>query len=149
MDFDHIGIVVRTLAAGRAHLGRLLPIAAWTAEFADPVNRVCVQFGRDRSGICYEAVAPLGDSSPALGALKPGGQVLNHLAYRVPELAEAARHLREGGCFPVGPANPAVAYRGCLIQFFVTPLRFLIEVIEAPQHQHGFVEALFAGSTAA
>ena len=38
----------------------------WTDEFADPVNHVYVQFGRDTSHICYELIAPLDDEAPVL-----------------------------------------------------------------------------------
>jgi methylmalonyl-CoA/ethylmalonyl-CoA epimerase len=141
LRFDHIGVVVRTLAEGRTHLSTLLPIREWTVEFVDPVNGVSVQFGRDRSGICYEAVAPLGDESPLTLALRTGARILNHVAYRVANLTEAGTHLRENGCVPAGPPKPAIAYRGCSIQFFVTPLRFIIELVEAPDHEHLFTEA--------
>jgi hypothetical protein len=48
IGFDHIGIVVRTLASGREYLSSLLGISEWTQEFYDPGIKVSVQFGRDR-----------------------------------------------------------------------------------------------------
>jgi len=134
--FDHIGVAVPTLAEGRQHLATLLFVTEWTAEFDDPVNRVSVQFGRDRSGICYEAIAPFGENSPILLALQKGQRVLNHVAYLVDDLEAQAARLRDGGCIAAGPANPAIAYGGSRIQFFVSPLRFTIELIEAPRHAH-------------
>ncbi len=141
MIFDHIGIAVPTLAAGRARLSAMLEIAEWSAEFTDPVHKVQVQFGRDASGICYETVAPYGADAPVRLALKDGARILNHVAYLVPDLAASAARLRGAGCVPAGPAAPAVAYGGRNIQFFVSPLRFLLELIEAPEHRHAFVSA--------
>lgn len=138
MQFDHIGIVAATLEQGRSTLESTLPIAGWTAEFADPVNGVYVQFCRDACGIVYEVVAPLGERSPVAGALASRHNVLNHVAYLVSDLGAVRQRIRQSGIVPVAPPKPAVAYDGRPIQFFVTPLRFIIELIEAPDHQHQF-----------
>jgi methylmalonyl-CoA/ethylmalonyl-CoA epimerase len=141
MQFDHIGIVASSLAEGRAHIGRLLNIARWTAEFPDAINQVYVQFGCDQSHVCYEIVAPLGDASPVRAALKGGNRILNHVAYRVADLDVHAAHFREHRCVAAGPPRPAIAYGNRRIQFFMTPLGFLIELIEALEHQHVFATA--------
>jgi methylmalonyl-CoA/ethylmalonyl-CoA epimerase len=138
MGFDHIGIVAPSLAEGRAHIGRLLNITRWTGEFADPINQVYVQFGCDQSSVCYEIVAPLGDASPVRAALKSSNRILNHVAYRVADLDVRAAHFRENRCVAAGPPRPAIAYGNRRIQFFMTPLGFLVELIEAPEHQHLF-----------
>jgi methylmalonyl-CoA/ethylmalonyl-CoA epimerase len=139
LKFDHIGVAVPNLRKGRDHLSSTLGIDRWTEEIADEVNGVYVQFGTDRSGICYELIAPLGESSPIAQALKTKRGILNHVAYLVDDLDKQAEHLQGNGCFMAGPAKPAVAYGGRRIQFFVSPLRFIIELIEAPDHQHRFV----------
>jgi methylmalonyl-CoA/ethylmalonyl-CoA epimerase len=46
--------------------------------------------------------------------------------------------LRAQGCCPAGAPQPAVAYGGRRVQFFVSPLRFVIELIEKPDHMHTF-----------
>jgi methylmalonyl-CoA/ethylmalonyl-CoA epimerase len=38
----------------------------------------------------------------------------------------------------VAVARPAIAYGGRLIQFFVAPSRLMIELIEAPEHEHRY-----------
>jgi methylmalonyl-CoA/ethylmalonyl-CoA epimerase len=139
LSFDHIGIVVRTLQAGREHLGSLIGISEWTTEFRDPRIKVCVQFGRDQSGICYELIAPFGEGSPISNALKDRVNILNHVAYLVSDLDAEAARLRAAGAVPTGPAQPAVAYGGKSVQFFYTPLRFIIELIEDPDHRHTYI----------
>ena len=136
--FDHLGLVVKRLARGREHMTALLAIDAWTAPVEDPVNGVTLQFGRDPAGVVFELLEPLGDSSPVAAALRKGAAILNHVAYRVPDLAAGAAHLASAGAARVGDPRPAIAYGGRPIQFFVTPLRFLIELIEAPDHSHAF-----------
>ncbi len=139
LEFDHIGLIVGELAAGRAFLQHALGLTCWTDSIDDPGIKVRVQFGSaPGSPIVYELVAPLGEDSPVAGALRNSKSILNHMAYRTPDLRQSAAHLRGMGCFPAGDPQPAVAYSGCLIQFWVSPLRFLIELIEKPGHRHRF-----------
>jgi methylmalonyl-CoA/ethylmalonyl-CoA epimerase len=141
MKFDHLGLVVPDLKAGRERLSGLFEIRDWTREFEDPVNNVYVQFGRDASGMCYELVAPLGSDSPVAGALKNQRAILNHVAYLVSDLPAGAERLSDQGCMPIGTAKPAIAYGGRSIQFFATPLHFIVELIEAPDHAHRYLIA--------
>ena len=138
LRFDHVGIVVPSLAAGREHLTHLFSIRHWTVEFDDPGIGVRVQFGRDESGVCYETIAPLGNASPIAQALRSGQRILNHVAYLTPDIAAAAAFYREQGCAVVGDAVAAVAYQGRKVQFFISPLRFMFELIEARDHSHDF-----------
>lgn len=138
MKFDHLGIVVRNLAKGRQHLADTIGIQRWTDEVSDPANGVRVQFGCDESGVNYELIEPFGDCSPVADALKMRKNIVNHVAYLVEDLQTAGAKLLSAGCAPIEAAKPAVAYQGCLIQFFVTPQNFIIELIEAPDHKHSF-----------
>ena len=138
MRFDHLGLVVKSVAKGRHVLAGMLDIRAWSAEFRDPVNGVVCQFGRDTSGFCYELLEPLDSDSPVFPALKGGRAILNHTAYLVADIVAGGDRLRRHGCARTSDPKPAVAYGGRSIQFFVTPLRFVVELIEAPDHEHEF-----------
>lgn len=139
MKFDHVGVVVNDIVEGRRLLKAMFGIDHWTRVFEDRGIDVCVQFGIGADGPCYELIAPLGKQSPVSGALKGGANILNHVAYLVADLGPAADELRKLGCFPVADAVPAAAYGGKRVQFFRTSLRFTVELIEAPTHQHDFV----------
>jgi methylmalonyl-CoA/ethylmalonyl-CoA epimerase len=138
MKFDHIGIVVEDITGGRRVMQSLFGIERWTEVFTDPGIGVYVQFGIGADGPCYELIAPLRDQCPITNALRTGKGILNHVAYIVPDIASTAARLRDQGCFPVAEAQAAVAYGGRLVQFFQSPLRFIIELIEAPEHSHEF-----------
>ena len=114
-------------------------LTEWTDEIQDPLIQVQVQFGRDSFGTCYEAIAPLGNTSPVLRTLRVGDRILNHVAYLVTDLSAERERVRDCGCVLAGDPYPAVAYGGRRVQFFVSPLRFMIELIEAPMHQHSFI----------
>lgn len=132
MQFHHLGIVCRDLADGRKRLDALLGGLEWSPVYQDDIQNVFVQFGIDASNIRYELIVPQNERSPVSTVLQQGKNILNHTAYLVPSLEAAAVRLREQSCLPIGPAQPAVAFNGALIQFFVCPLRFVIELIEAP-----------------
>jgi methylmalonyl-CoA/ethylmalonyl-CoA epimerase len=141
MTFDHLGVVVPDLALGRQLLGDSLGIDHWTVEFEDAVNDVFVQFGRCGSGMCYEAVAPRSPRSPVRNALNRRINVFNHIAYRVTDLGCHAARLKEVGFTALDNARPAIAYGDRRIQFFVNTGMFLLELIEAVDHRHAFVQA--------
>lgn len=141
LRFDHIGVVVPTLKLGREHLIQLFGIAEWTAEFDDPINGVYVQFGRDSSGFVYETIAPNGPQSPISSALRRGERVLNHVAYIVDDLVVEAARCGSLGYRAAGAAKPAVAYGDARVQFFITSLNFLVELIESPDHSHSYQPA--------
>ena len=138
MIFDHLGLVVNDLATGRDKLSRLLPIDDWSEEIADPGIGVWVQFGTDPSGLRYELVAPLAKPSPVCEALNSGKNILNHVAYRVADLDRAANQLRTEGSIPLGPAKPAVAFAGARVMFFLTSMRFVVELVEGVEQTHSY-----------
>lgn len=142
LQFDHVGLVVAELRVGREHLARSLGISRWTEEFDDSGLGVRVQFGTAESGPAIELIAPLGETSPVAQALRTGQRVLNHIAYLTEDLAGSGRVLAEEGFVATGPAQPAAAYGGRAVQFFVSPLRFIVELIEAPGHVHVYADGM-------
>ena len=138
LRFDHIGLVVADMAEGRAFLESTFGLDRWTEVFEDPGIGVYVQFGRTEEGPCYELIAPLGETSPVSTALKRGINILNHVAYLTDDLDRDAAMLQEKGAVMAGPPKPAVAYGGARVQFWITAQRFMVELIEAPQHEHAY-----------
>ena len=136
MKFDHLGVVVSDLAAGRRLLGDSIGVAQWTPEYEDPLQDVYAQFGRCASGICYEIIAPRSAASPIARALAGKVNVLNHIAYLVDDLGAESERLARAGFVAISEAKPAVAFGQRRIQFFVSRSRLLLELIEAPAHAH-------------
>ncbi|HHQ4922781.1 TPA: VOC family protein [Aeromonas veronii] len=130
MQFDHIGLVVPDLASGVAYCRDVLGLSRFSTAVEDPLQRVWVQFVHDEHGLCYELVAPAGEDSPVTQVIKTRRNVINHLAYRVQSLQEGATRLREQRHLPLGPSQPAVAFGGAHVQFFLSPLGHIVELIE-------------------
>jgi methylmalonyl-CoA/ethylmalonyl-CoA epimerase len=138
VKFDHLGVIAADLAAGRALLGHSIGVGGWSREYEDPLQDVYAQFGRCASGICYEVVAPRSPSSPIARALASKINVINHVAYLVEDLAREAERLTAEGLIAIGPAKPGIVFGKRPIQFFASSSRFMLELIEAPDHQHEF-----------
>ncbi len=130
MVFDHLGIFVHSIEDGQRKLESILPIRSWGKVFDDDILHVRVCFGLDESGLRYELVAPFGSPNPVSGVLAGRKNILNHVAYRVPDIAAASRALRSSGSVPIAPPKPAVAFGGALVAFFLTALGFIIELVE-------------------
>lgn len=130
MQFDHIGLVVPDLASGVAYCRDVLGLSRFSVAVEDPLQGVWVQFVHDEHGLCYELVAPAGEDSPVTQVIKTRRNVINHLAYRVHSLQEGATRLREQRHLPLGPSQPAVAFGGAHVQFFLSPLGHIVELIE-------------------
>lgn len=130
MKLHHIGLVVPTLAPGVAYCRDVLGISRFSDAVHDPLQQVWVQFAYADEGVCYELVAPASDDSPVSQALNTRHNLLNHLAYAVPDLALAAATLRHQRHMPLGVAKPAIAFDGALVQFFLSPLGHLVELVE-------------------
>jgi methylmalonyl-CoA/ethylmalonyl-CoA epimerase len=136
--FDHIGIVVPTIDLGCAQLASILQDLLWTRRFDDDNLGVSVRFAKDRSGIVYEMLAPLGANSPISKALGSKTNLLNQIAYRTTSLDSSVARLRAERAVPIGRSKPAIAFGGAKVQFLMTEIGFLIELIEVDRVVHEF-----------
>lgn len=137
MKFDHIGVVVKDLVVGRALIGETFCIESWTSEYHDPLQDVFAQFGRCSSGLCYEIIAPASAGSPVSRTLQERQNPLHHIGYLVEDLAQEEARLAAAGFVAAGPPKYGVVF-DAPIQFFLSPVRLIVELIAAPAHQHRF-----------
>lgn len=130
MKFNHIGIFVKTLSEGREHISNIIDIKKLSQEFHDKSLKVSVQFITDKSGITYEIVSPFGAHNPVDKVLNENKNILNHIAYTTDQFDKEVKKLRNNGCAPLGVAQKALAFNYSKVIFFITPLNFIIELVE-------------------
>ena len=130
MDFDHIGIFCKNLKIGRNYFSKIFEIKKKSKEFSDSRLNVKVQFLYDEKNIKYELIAPLGKKNPVDLSLKKNKNIINHIAYKTKSFQKEISRFRKMACIPLDKPKPAIAFQGKKIIFFLTPLRFIIELIE-------------------
>ena len=138
LRFDHAGIVVRDLARGFQSIKNLLPITSATKRFDDEQLGVSVQFVRDEDGVVFELIAPLGSNSPVAKIASSRSGVINQFAYRVEDLSGAGNYFRSNGATPTSAPKRAIAFGGALVQFYLVPEGFIVELVEASSFSHLF-----------
>lgn len=130
MEFDHIGIFVKSLEIGREQLNCIFEIKKWDKPVIDNVQGVKVQFGYDSCGICYELVSPYAKVNPVDNVLKQAKNILNHVAYKVDDINYEIKRLEKSNNILITGPVKAKAFNDKKIAFLYTPLRFIIELIE-------------------
>jgi len=128
--FHHIGIFVRDLEHGKSEISKFINIASISNEILDEQMGVKIIFVKDKHNVTYELVAPNGNESPVTGVLKRGKDYLNHIAYECDSFDDEINRLRSEGLIPLGNAKKAKAFDGAKVIFFLSPLGFIIELIE-------------------
>lgn len=136
--FDHVGIVAADADKGCLDLARSLGATEATRRFDDPGLTVSVRFLRDPSGMVYEIIAPLGENSVVSETLKKQANLLNQLAYKTKNFLEDVKILRQQGFFPLGDAKPALAFSGAQVLFLLSPMGYIVELIEETNTAHQF-----------
>ena len=130
MKFNHIGIFVKNIEEGRKEISKLINIKKVSKRYDDESLKVSVQFITDQSSITYEIVAPYGSGNPVDKVLDDKKNILNHIAYTTDKFDQLILNFRNNGCAPLGPAKKALAFNGSRVIFFITPLNYVIELIE-------------------
>jgi methylmalonyl-CoA/ethylmalonyl-CoA epimerase len=129
MKLHHIGIVVKDCEVYGEAYARLLGLVAESELFYDPIQKVRVQFWRDREGSFIELIEPVGNDSPVWREAQKGGG-LNHLCYETSDIEQTINDSLREGAIAVRPIAPAIAFEGRRIAFLYFFELGLIEFVE-------------------
>jgi methylmalonyl-CoA/ethylmalonyl-CoA epimerase len=129
--FHHVGFVVASIAPVIENFCRALDGKSWSETWHDPVQNVWVAFiyPQKQSDPSLELVEPAGPGSPVQDFLASGGG-LHHVCYEVDDLDRTVREARGHGLVMIRRPQPAVAFGGRRIAWFVSREKLLIEYLE-------------------
>jgi len=131
IGLHHIGHLVADIGESAAQYEAALGYRVESAVIADPEQTALVQFLRLPSGAHWlELISPDGPSGKLATALQKGGG-LHHACYEVQPLEQACDHFRAKGWLPLSAPEPARAFPGRRIAWFMDRRRFLLELVEA------------------
>ena len=128
MKFHHVGITVEDIDSG---------LQMWKEIFIDVLEQLSVKK-------CFDPLQEIELCLFEVGNLKielvSGEKVKNflrrgtkiyHICFEVDNLERKIENLINKGCILVSPPKPAVLFEGRRVAFLITPMGFLIELLEA------------------
>lgn len=132
MILDHVGIAVSDLDAAIDTYVRTLG-AEVTERYDLADDHVRVAF-LDAGGALLELLQPIGDQGPVFRFLQRRGEGLHHVAFLVPDIAQALQTARAEGHRLIDE-RPRPGAGGRLVAFLhpSTARGVLIELVQAPQ----------------
>ena len=130
MEFNHIGIFVKSIPQGRQFFEKTLIIKKKSKIIKDDNLKVKIQFLYDKNNICYELISGLGKNNPVDNTLKKNINIINHIAYRTNKFEQIIKSINAQGNLQISQPKIARAFRNKKVVFFLTKLGFIIELIE-------------------
>ena len=109
MKVHHVGILVSSLEEGREEWVGVSGGEVVSEPVIDPVQKVRVQFLRLPEHQVIELIEPLGEDSPAMGALERG-HTYAHICFEVDDLEQAMEEAKSKGAVVIKAPEPAVAF---------------------------------------
>lgn len=131
MKFDHIGLVVKNIEESVSLFSSDLPGFASSAIYTDKNIDVRIQFIEYQNSNKIELIQPLSELSPIKSVLdKKNSSNIHHLAYSCKNIEQTCNHLREKGYGFLTKFYQAEAFNGARVIFLLSPLDFIVELIE-------------------
>lgn len=128
----HTGFVVASIETVMESFCRSVAGTGWSETWHDPLQRVRVAFiYPSRAGDpSIELVEPADANSPVQKFLERGGG-MHHLCYEVDNFDELVKGAAARGLVTIRRPQPAVAFGGRRIAWFLSPQKLLIEYLES------------------
>lgn len=131
MKFHHIGIIVNDLNQGIKFIKETSSIIKISEIINDKNIGVKIKFLTDKDGLLIELISPYGKKSPIKNLLNKRNSIINHLAYKVKNLDFNIEKFKKKKCLQITNPIAAKAFNGKRVVFFITPLQYIIELIES------------------
>ena len=128
MEFHHIGYMVADMDAARDEF-TALGFRQDGAEVHDALREVRIAFMR-MGGVLIELVCPASPGSPVAPLQKKLKNAPYHMCFRADDLESAQRELFARGYVPVRPPEPAAAFDGARVAFYMHGGIGMVEVLE-------------------
>jgi len=131
MKLHHIGKVVKNLEEAKRYYKETFGLDSIGEVVIDPIQKVEVLLIDTGYGeeLTIELICPTGKDSPIHRFLKKNGEGLHHLSYRVEDIQESIKELREKGALVLGDVVPSKRHESPSVWLY-TRTRELVELIE-------------------
>tara|TARA_B100001123_G_C15014841_1_gene909044 strand:- start:144 stop:539 length:396 start_codon:yes stop_codon:yes gene_type:complete len=130
MIFHHLGIFVKSIDKASIILSKDLKAKKISEIIVDENLRVKVQFFKDKKGMTYELVEGIGENNPVKNCLELNKNLLNHIAYKTDNFDTQIEILIKNNYLKISNISKSVAFNNKRIIFLLSPLNFIVELIE-------------------
>ena len=130
MIFHHLGIFVKSIDKASIILSRDLKAKKASPIIVDKNLQVKVQFFKYANNLIFELVEGIGSKNAVKSSLDQNKNLLNHIAYKTNEFDVQMNKLIKKGYIQISKVSNSIAFKGKKIVFFLSPLNFIIELIE-------------------
>jgi len=130
MIFHHLGIFVKSIDKASIILSKDLKAKKKSEIIVDENLRVKVQFFKDKKGMTYELVEGIGKNNPVKNCLELNKNLLNHIAYKTDNFDTQIEILIKNNYLKISNISKSVAFNNKRIIFLLSPLNFIVELIE-------------------
>tara|TARA_B100000959_G_C14601311_1_gene468220 strand:+ start:84 stop:485 length:402 start_codon:yes stop_codon:yes gene_type:complete len=131
MKFDHIGIIVENIEKATKLMIDDHNLQQYGEKIVETEIDVILQFLVDDNGLRYELIKPNSPSSPLHKVLeRKNSNKMHHTAYLVENIDQKCNDFREKGYGFLTNFFFANAFGGARVIFLMSPLGFIIELIE-------------------
>ena len=127
--FNHFGIFVKNIKISEKHLSAFIEKGKSSKLILDKKLGIKAKLFYDKKKICYELVEPYGKNNPVSGFLKRGTNILNHVAYTSKNFDKTLDQLRDNKFMQISIINYSKLFKSRIV-FFISPLNYIIEIIE-------------------
>ena len=131
MKFDHIGIIVENIEKATKLMIDDHNLQQCGGKIVETEIDVILQFLVDNNGLRYELIEPNSPNSPLHKVLeRKNSNKMHHIAYLVEDIDQKCNYFREKGYGFLTNFFSANAFDGARVIFLMSPLGFIIELIE-------------------
>lgn len=132
MKVDHICFAVKNISEGISYWESVFGYRQMTEVIVNSLQRVKVAFLSKEGSVMVKLIEPLSDNASLVNFVNRGGG-FHHLCFRVENIDEQVKELKEKGLLLLVPPQPGEAFSNHDIAFMLARYGLNVELIDTDE----------------
>lgn len=132
MKVDHICFAVKNISEGISYWESVFGYRQMTEVIVNSLQRVKVAFLSKEESVMVKLIEPLSDNASLVNFVNRGGG-FHHLCFRVENIDEQVKELKEKGLLLLIPPQPGEAFSNHDIAFMLARYGLNVELIDTDE----------------
>lgn len=132
MKVDHICFAVKNISEGISYWESVFGYRQMTEVIVNSLQRVKVAFLSKEESVMVKLIEPLSDNASLVNFVNRGGG-FHHLCFRVENIDEQVKELKEKGLLLLVPPQPGEAFSNHDIAFMLARYGLNVELIDTDE----------------